>query len=462
MSGIFGILNMGKGALLTQQRAINVTGHNISNVNTDGYSRQNVLMGTNLPISTRPGQIGTGVHAMEVRRIYDRFLGLQINNENQGLGRWEARKSAIGTIETILNESSGSGLNQAMSEFWNAWQDLANNPSGLTERTCLLEKGELLAMRFQQVYTDLGQVQKDVDNNITGTIQEINRITEQIADLNHKISGIEANGQNANDYRDSRDLLVKELSSLIDISTFEDDTGMVSVITGGGRSLVQGDHYRSLSTETNVDGFQDIIWLDGYGNSENITEDITDGKLYGLLEVRDSDIPDYLSELDTLAARIIEEVNTLHSSGYGLDGNNGRDFFTGTSAADIGINSAIQSDVNLIAAAQDPNGLPGDNTIAIAIANLQNELTMNGNTVTFDDYYNSIVSQVGSEANTAATNYDQQSKMVTYLDSYRESISGVSLDEEMVNLVKFQHAYEAAAQLISTADELLDTVIGMI
>jgi len=271
MSGIFGILNMGKGALLTQQRAINVTGHNISNVNTDGYSRQNVLMGTNLPISTRPGQIGTGVHAMEVRRIYDRFLGLQINNENQGLGRWEARKSAIGTIETILNESSGSGLNQAMSEFWNAWQDLANNPSGLTERTCLLEKGELLAMRFQQVYTDLGQVQKDVDNNITGTIQEINRITEQIADLNHKISGIEANGQNANDYRDSRDLLVKELSSLIDISTFEDDTGMVSVITGGGRSLVQGDHYRSLSTETNVDGFQDIIWLDGYGNSENIT-----------------------------------------------------------------------------------------------------------------------------------------------------------------------------------------------
>lgn len=462
MPDIYGILNVARGALLTQQRAIDVTGHNIANVNTPGYSRQRVNMQTNTPIPFSPGQMGTGVNAVEIQRIYDSFLGVQISNENQNLGRWEAHKDSIEKVEMILDETSGYGLNQAMSEFWNAWQDLANNPSGHTERTSLKTKSETLANTFNKIYSDLQQIQRDTDVSIKGSIQEINLITDQIADLNQQISEIEVTGQNANDLRDSRDLLLNELSSMIDITTSEGDNGKVTVLVGGGRPIVQGNSSWDLSTETNVSGLQDIVWLDGSGNSANITNNISGGKLKGWIEARDASIPGYLSRLDDLAATIISEVNTLHQGGFDLNSNPGEPFFTGTSASQIAVNPNIVNDVNLIAASGTAAGVPGDNSTAIAIANLQNALTMSGGAATFDDYYNSVVSDVGNDVQTASTNFDHQTSMVNHLNNYRESISGVSLDEEMINLIKFQHAYDAAAKLITTVDELLNTVINMV
>ena len=462
MPDIYGILNVARGALLTQQRAIDVTGHNIANVNTPGYSRQRVNMQTNTPIPFSPGQMGTGVNAVEIQRIYDRFLGVQISNENQNLGRWDAQKGSIEKVEMILDETSGYGLSQAMSEFWNAWQDLANNPSGHTERTLLKTKSEILANTFNKTYSDLQQIQKDTDDSIKGTIQEINLITDQIADLNQQISEIEVTGQNANDLRDSRDLLLNELSSMIDITTSEGDNGKVTVLVSGGRPLVQGNSSWDLSTETNVSGLQDIVWLDGSGNSANITNSISGGKLKGWIEARDASIPGYLSSLDDLAATIISEVNTLHQGGFDLNSNSEEPFFTGTSASHIAVNPSIVNNVNLIATSGTAGGVPGDNSTAIAIANLQYAHTMSSGTATFDDYYNSVVSDVGNDVQTASTNFDHQTSMVNHLNNYRESISGVSLDEEMINLIKFQHAYDAAAKLITTVDELLNTVINMV
>lgn len=456
MSNINGILNMGSRALLTQQMAIEVTGHNIANVNTPGYSRQRVNLEANEPVSS----FGTGVRDREIQRIYDRFLGEQINNESQNLGRWEAEKGALEKVEMIFGESSGYGLNQAMSEFWNTWQDLANNPSGHTERVTLLAKSETLATTLNMTYSDLKQVQNDMDAGIKGTIREINLAAEQIVDLNQKIPQAELNNQSANDYRDERDLLLKELSSMIDINSFEDDEGKVTVLVGNGKPLVENVTSWSLSTETNGSGLQDIVWNDGNGNSVDITDNISGGKLKGWLEVRDVTVPDYLNRLDILAGSIISDVNSIHVSGFALDDSTGNAFFTGTSADDIAVDSIIINDVNKIAAAGSLAGVPGDNSNAIAIANLQNGLTISG--TTFDDYYNSLVSDVGSSAQEAAINFDHQSAMADQLDNYRESVSGVSLDEEMVNLVKFQHAYEAAAKLISTVDEMLDTVISMV
>ncbi|MBW1700778.1 MAG: flagellar hook-associated protein FlgK [Deltaproteobacteria bacterium] len=463
MTGIYGvILNSGRGALLAQQKAIEITGHNIANVNTPGYSRQRVNLAANDPLYSGIGLMGGGVRATEIQRIYDRFLGLQINNENQNLGRWEARKGALERVEIIFDESSGYGLNQAMSEFWNAWQDLANNPSGHVERVTLLAKSETMATTFNNMYSNLEQVQKDIDTSIRGTVEEINLIAQQVADLNQKIVEVEVNGQNANDYRDSRDLLLRELSSMIDINTFENNDGSVTVSVGSGKPLVESIFAWSLSTETNASGLQDIVWVDSDGNTTDITNDISGGKLKGWIEARDVAIPDYLDRLDDLAANIISEVNALHSNGFGLDGSTGNDVFTGTSASDMAVNQLIADDVNLIAAAGSAGGVPGDNSNAIAIANLQNDLLMGGNTATFDDYFNSIVSDVGSGVQNATVNFNHQYSMVEHLDNYRESISGVSLDEEMVNLVKYQHAYNAAAKLISLVDELLNTVISMV
>jgi flagellar hook-associated protein 1 FlgK len=463
MTGIYGvILNAGRGAIIAQQKAIEVTGHNIANVNTLGYSRQIANLAANEPIQCGPGMVGTGVRATEIKRIYDHFLGLQINNENQHLGRWEAEKGVLERVEIVFDESSGYGLNQAMSEFWNAWQDLANNPSGNVERVTLLAKSESMATTFNSMYSSLEKIQRDIDTSISGTVEEVNLIARQIADLNRKIVDVEITGQKSNDYRDSRDLLLKELSSMIDINTFENSDGSVTVSASGGKPLVEGLHSWDLSTETNPNGFKDIVWVDNDGNTTNITDDISGGKVQGWIEARDVTIPDYLNRLDNLAAKIISEVNALHSNGFGLDGSTGNDFFSGTSASDMAMNQVIVDDVNLIAAGSSADGVPGDNSNAIAIANLQNELLMGGNTATFDDYFNSLISLVGSDVKEATANFDHQNSMVAHLDNYRESISGVSLDEEMVNLIKFQHAYDAAAKLISTVDELLNTVINMV
>ena len=462
MMDIFGVLNMGSKALTVQQKGIYVTGNNIANVNTPGYSRQRLIMSSDVPINSGIGPVGSGVTANEVERVYQRFLGVQINNETQSLGQWEAHKESLERVETIFNESGGYGLNQVMSEFWNGWQDLTNNPSGPVERTVLVAKSEMLAASFSKNYEDLQQIQRDLDSNIEGAVEEINRLSENMVDLNQKIIQMEAGGHTANDYRDQRDLVLKELSELIDIDSFEDATGAVTVSVGSGQALVEGTHTYNLSTQPDASGHRDITWVDSSGNSVIISNDISKGKLKGWLDARDVDINDSLNKLDTLAQNLMTEVNTLHANGYGLNGSTGSVFFTGAAtAAGIQVNPLIVNDTNLIAAAEGA-GKPGDNGNAIAIANLQGAQTMNGNTTTYGAYYDSLVSDVGLAVQQAGSYYEHQSQMVLQLENYRESISGVSIDEETVNLIKFQNAYQAAAKLISTADEMMQTVLNMI
>ena len=463
MSDINGIMNIAGQALMTQQQAISVTSHNIANVNTPGYSRQRLVMTTNTSLNSAIGPVGNGVSGDAIQRIYDRFLNAQILNENQELGRWDAQKQAVESIEMIFNETGGSGLSEAMSEFWNAWQELTNNPTGPTERQILVTRGQILASTFNKLDSDLNQFQQDLDIAIQGTVTDINRLSEQLADLNQKIISAEAGTHTANDYRDQRDLVLKELSELIDINTFEDANGGVSVLVANGRPLVAGTALWQLSTETNPSGLQDVVWVDDVGNRVNISNDISGGKLKGWLETRDVVITDQLNRLDTLAQTLMTEVNNLHQSGFDLNGIVGQVFFDGTgTAADIEVNANIVGDHDWIAAASDMATIPGDNRNAIEIANLQHQLVMSGNTATFNDYYSSLVRDVGNEVLKSDSYHTHQSEMVAQLDNYRESISGVSLDEEMINLIKFQNAYSAAAKLVSTADELLQTVIQMI
>ena len=463
MSDINGILDIAGQALITQQQAISVTSHNIANVNTPGYSRQQLVMSTNVPSDSEIGPMGNGVSADSIRRIYDRFLNSQINNECQELGRWDAQKKAVETLEMIFNETYGSGLNEAMSEFWNAWQALTNNPAGTTERQVLVTRGQFLATTFNKVDSDLTRSQQDLDRTIQGTIAEINRLAQQLADLNDKIVASETGTRTANDYRDKRDLALKELSELIDIEAFEDANGAVTVLVGNGQPLVSGTATWQLSTETNASGLQEVVWVDDAGGTMNINGDIFGGKIKGWLDTRDVVVADYMNRLDTLAQTLMTEVNNLHQSGFALDQSAGEVFFDGTgTAGDIEVNANIVGNIGLIAAATDPLTVPGDNRNAIAIANLQHQLVMSGNTATFNEYYRTLVSDVGNEVLKSDSYYTHQSEMVAYLDNYRESVSGVSLDEEMINLIKFQNAYAAAAKLVSTADELLQTVIQMV
>jgi flagellar hook-associated protein 1 FlgK len=471
MPDIYGILSTASRSLLTQQKAIDVTGQNIANVNTPGYSRQRVVMQPNTPINFEPGQMGTGVKAAQIERMYDRYIGGQINRESTNLGQWEAAESALQRIELVFDETSGVGLEQSMSEFWSAWQDLVNNPGGYSERTVLASQSQTLTRTFNNMATNLRQIQEDYDTNISGTIDEINGIAGQIADLNHKISQVEVAGQNSNDYRDQRDLLLKDLSALVDVTTFENDAGQVTVLVGDGRPLVQSPYAWQLGTQTNASGLQDVVWLERDGTPTDITSAIAGGKIKGWLDVRDGYAEDYINRLDTLAQSIVTEVNALHQNGFGLTTDplsgapiTGQDFFvaSGTTAATMAINPVISNDVNRIAAATTAATVPGDNRNAVAIASLQSQATMSGGQASFNDFYSALVGSVGSDVRNASANHDYEDSMVTQLENYRESVAGVSLDEEMINLVKYQHAYEAAARVITTVDEMLNTVLNMV
>jgi flagellar hook-associated protein 1 FlgK len=438
-----------------------VTGNNIANVNTPGYSRQRVSMQTGTTAESAIGVVAFGVNASGVERIYDRFLGVQLDAETSGLGRWQAQQGMLDRVEVVFDESGGYGLNQALSEFWNGWQDLVMNPSGTTERTVLAGNAQNLADAIRGKYTELEKVQTDIDGVVTGGLADVNRLTSGIAELNRKIAAIETTGGTANDFRDSRELALKELSEIISVSSYEDSQGQLVVSTGSGRTLVESGNTWALTTRVNSAGHVDVMWPDASSGTD-ISAEIAGGKIGGWLQVRDVKIDAYQTRLNDLAQGLITEVNTLHTGGFDLNGVAGAAFFTGTGAADIAMSSAILADTDRIAAAQTAAGAPGNAGNAIAIHALRNELTLGGGTTTFDDAANSLVSLVGSDAAEAKVYAAHQADMTSYLQSYRDSVSGVALDEEMVNLVKFQAAYNAAAKMITMADDMLDTLLAMV
>jgi flagellar hook-associated protein 1 FlgK len=231
---------------------------------------------------------------------------------------------------------------------------------------------------------------------------------------------------------------------------------------GGGKPLVEGPYSWDLSTADNG-GAQDVFWQDSGGSLVNVTGRITGGELKGWIEARNVHIDDYINRLDTLAGTMISEINTLHSAGFTLDSTltTGVAFFTGSNASDIAVTPGIAADPNLVAAASSAAALPGDNSTALAIADLQNSASMSAGSATFDQYFNSLLGVVGSNVQTAKFSLEHQDSMILSLENRRQEVSGVSLDEEMINLVKFQHAYNAAAKLITTTDEMLQTLLSI-
>ncbi len=458
MTQMLGLLSIGAGALFSQQRAINVTGNNIANVNTPGYSRQRVGMETTALAGSASGAVGFGVRTTAVERIYDRFLGVQINHENAGLGRWDARRGMLERVEAVFDETAGYGLNQALSQFWAGWQDLAVNPSGGVERTVLAGAGQSLADAIRSRYADLQRTSRDIDASLAAGVEEINRLTAAIADLNAKIARVESGGTAAaNEYRDSRDLALKQLSELIDIQSYEDSAGRAVVSVGSGRVLVEGANHYRLGVRSSAEGRTELLRFDD-GGSTDISGEIRAGKVGGWLQVRDTTIAGYMGRLDDLARGLMEEVNLLHRAGSGIDGATGIDFFSGSGAADLTVNAEILSNVNLIAAAGEGSP-PGDAGNALRIAALQTAPVMGGGS--FDDAVSALVSLVGHDVREAKAYASHQADMMTYLENYREGVSGVSLDEEMVNLIKYQAGYNAAAKMISMAQDMLDSLMNM-
>ena len=314
-----GTLSIATKALLMAQRALEVTSHNMANINTEGFSRQKLEVTTAKPYSTAVGEIGTGVDATSVVRMFDAALNRNLIQKTGILAKYEAEKSSISQIETIFNESFDNGLNKAMSEFWNAWQEVANNPKGSAERISLLEKSQSLVNTVTTMRSYLDDHRVELNDNIRNTTKEINNISVQLANLNAAITKAESGNHHANDLRDSRNLLLRNLSEIIDINHFEDPRdGSVYVLTPKGFPLVEENKAWSVGTQLDSTGDLQVVWNDESGAQANITETLTNGKLGGLVEMRDNIITNFYAQFDEFASTLIKEVNRQHSQGAGI------------------------------------------------------------------------------------------------------------------------------------------------
>ena len=538
---LFGLFDIAKTSLFASQTALAATSKNIANINTPGYSRQEVILEIANPVTVKGGLLGMGVSVKGIKRHYDGFIHAQLIGQHQNYGRSFTLNRSLSRIEQIFNETNNMGLSSSLMDFFNAWQDVSTNPEGSPQRMVLLQKAGDMAVTARRMESGILDTLRHANDEIDDIVNRVNSIAGEIAALNERIMQIETgyNTENAPDLRDSRDNLLSELSELVEFSYFEDSNGYVN-ITAGMRNLVYGEKTGSLTTRINEDGNRDL-YLDGV----NITSHISKGQLGGLIAFRDNIESETLHETRKLIASLTKEINTLHSSGYGLDGTTGNDFFNPlqlstkdysagadiTSAAitdlsaltldeynvtfdaannyyvynsqsgalvtsgsytsgstisfdgiDLVITGAVTAsdgffvspltdavrnfgvavtETGKIAASASNTTLPGDNTIALEIARLSDSSLYDLGNSSFMDYYKGIVSGAGTLSRAASDSLRFDDNLLAELQNRRESISGVSLDEEAVNLIRFQRAFEAGAKMIKVTDELIETILNL-
>ena len=330
--GLDGLLDIGKSALSVAQQALTVTGHNVANVNTTGYSRQTAVVTARAPIngSSGPGQVGTGVQVVEIRRIVDKFINAELTDSHEVLGELSITRDQLFQIQNMFTDSNNQGIGAQLNEFFSSLQDVAASPSDVTPRSVLLAKSALLTNSINQVAGELSDRRTSVNDQVKQTISEINSLTAQIADLNNTIVSAEITGQNANDVRDQRDQAVNELATRIDISVLAGANGALSVFVGRGQVVVENNVSRKLVAVESLDngGLVNVQYDTGSTRSTDITSLVSGGRIGGLLAIRDTIIPGLQSSFDKLSASLLNEVNQLHRQGYGLDGSTGLDFFS--------------------------------------------------------------------------------------------------------------------------------------
>lgn len=471
MSKIHSMMDIGKRSMMNSQTALQTSGHNIANKSTEGFSRQRVEIQTNVPVGSGKLRYGMGSKAAAVTRINNPYLERQIGNERSLGGFHDGKAEAMARVEQVYNEQQNKGLNQFVADFFSSVQELANNPESLATRTQVRETADFLTKDFKRVHSQLTEITRDLDQQIKSQLDEVNGMTKEIANLNEKIQQVELSGGNANDERDRRELLLKQVGERINIRWAEGADTSVTVTAGNSALLVTGYDSKTLiakptsETATKGEGNVDIFYLSKHdGEPHKVTEQMTGGKIGGALEVRDKVVTELLGDVDKLAYGFAANLNEVHRSGFNAYNQTGQDFFElptqlRHASANLTVSKNILDDVGRISTGAGPAS-PGDSRVAVKMARLQQDKTMNGEN-TFDEFYNSVVGKVGIQARRAETGSATQRDIIKQMNNIRESISGVSLDEEATKLIEYQKSFDASARLIRTADEMFDTILNL-
>lgn len=474
MLGLFGSLAMANRSLQTQRNGTEIAGHNLANVNTPGYSRQRVAIETSLTIPSELGPQGTGADAVAIIRLRDAFLDRQIVGETSVRGAYESRQKALqllqaGLGQQIDRQAAGAegaaaadgvggqhGIAEELSELFAAFQSLSTDPTSTAERQVLIIKAQDLATQFNQVAQRFSGLRATLNDALAGDVDQANLALEDIAKLNQQIITAELSGQGqANDLRDARQRRIEDLAKLVRVETTSNPNGSMDVAIDGV-TLVSGGLLQDRLEAYDAGGGQFLVRTVTGGTGLNISG----GSIQGTIEARDNDLVSLQTGLDALAANLISEVNTVHAAGYSLAGTTGEDFFTGSTAADIGVNANLVNDPRRIQAG-GVAGEVGDNAVAVALAQLVDKpLAALGNQTLLESY-GQTVAEFGQALNGTNTQLANQQLVERMLLRQRDAVSGVSLDEEMTDLIKFQRAFEASARLITTIDDMLLTVVNL-
>jgi len=592
---LMSVLNVGTRALQSSQIGIDITGQNVASADIDGYSRKRINQTTLYAYDSQFGQMGLGATVVNIERMRNTFIDEQIRKQNSEVGYFTEVSSSFQRMEAILCEPSDLGIMYYMDEFFNSWQNLANNPEDLSARTMVRTNAEVMMDNFRKAALELSNLRQQKNEEIPMRVNRVNQLSYEIMNLNQEVASVEIGNQNANDSRDHRDRLLKELSELIEINVVENALGQVTVTTAG-HVLVAPSYMQNLEITTSTRQMEDGTTIRDVGirfSDSRLDFMPTGGQIRGLFDSRDIYIPEYQKKLDEFAIAIIEAVNEVHVGGYNLQGYSGFKFFDlpkdakgndiyTNAAATMKISAAVAADVMNIAAAtahqseiagknkigvtnpgdpgavppipeevgyrygdqpfqliRDPeataqtqarniikdtvtvvvktkagvqlqpndrivlkegidyvvdytfgtfqmlhNGYddeefeidfsyfvgsfkgPGDNSNALAIAELRNSLTMTpdsigNNTATFAEYFSSVIGRLGLNSNQAMSNLQTRVFLTEQYETQQDMIAGVSLDEEMANLIRFQHTYTAAARLVTTVDKMLETLLNM-
>ncbi|MFN8535288.1 MAG: flagellar hook-associated protein FlgK [Dehalococcoidia bacterium] len=470
MANGFSAIENGLSALRAFRAATETISHNIANAATEGYTRQEISLAAR-PAATyfgfyspRGPAPGNGVDVQSVRRMRDDFLDRRFRSANAETGRLDVTIGALARIEKTFNEPSDSGISGHLNRFFQAWQDVSNNPESRSSRTALLEHAESLAGRFNQAAQAIRDEQGNLDFLVNERVREVNDLAGQIATLNGKITTAIGMGETPNDLMDERDRRLDDLSKLAGTTTTAQTNGAVDVSIGG-RALVSGATANAVAAvATPPSNFRQVVWA-----ADNAAVALTSGEIAGAIAVRDGELVNELTTLNSLAAAIIGQVNALHQTGTDLTGAAGLAFFSGADAGTIALNAGIAGAPERVAAADlagsagpppvPAETLPGGNRIALRLAALAEAQTMPAG-ATFGGYWNTFIAQLGVTVNDAEIDQTSQSVVLESLIREREATSGVSLDEEAANLVRYQRAFEAASQVIAVIDEMLSTVIN--
>ncbi len=438
-------------ALGADQGALNATANNIANQNTPGYTREEPILTEAAPTVEGNIAYGNGVVLQQIHSVTDQVLQIQIADQTQQQGSAQAQSNAMQQVQSLFSNPA-TGIGADTTTFFNTIGQLSTDPASIPDRQAVLTSAQMVANDFNSTEQSLDSIQTGLNASVNQTVTQINALTQQIAQINQKVGQMQKLGQDPGNLGNQETQLIQQLSQLTTVNQIQTENGL-TLTTGNGTPLVVGSQSLALQTTNGPAGMTDISY-----QGQDITTSLQGGQLGGTLQVRDTVIPGLRNQIDTLASQFSSSINAAQASGYDLNGNAGQPIFSDTSGAGAaGSLKVSMTDPSLIASSSD--GTQGSNGNIAYLLAVQTQTLPAGETPV--NAYANLVSQTGNLTSQANAEVTASTASLNQLNDQLGSVSGVNLDEETTNLMNYQRAYEAAARVITTVDELTQSVLDM-